>query len=161
VALGHRRIAFLCEAEEMVTPDCEARREGYRMQMARHGLPVTNGDELYWSWELNEFDSWWKSGPPATAILCWSERCAATVLERAKQLGVSVPASLSVVGFDSTQYCDLLSPKLTSVRQPITEMARLSAEMMLRMIQGEKLEASSFVLPCDFDVRESTAPPRT
>ncbi len=161
VDLGHQRIAFLCETAEIFAPDSEARREGYRNRMAHHGLPVFPEDEVAWSWHLTEFPSWWSSRPAATAVVCWSERCAGTLLGKAIEAGVNVPLELSVVGFDSTPYCEMLTPRLTSVRQPIREMAQLAAETLLTMIQGETAKESSIVMPCEFDVRDSTARPRS
>jgi len=160
VSLGHRRIAFMNESAEDTTPDCEARREGFRARMAHHGLPCSAENELSWSWWLSEFGAWWQSGPPITGVICWSERCAAELLLRAAEGGVNVPDQLSVVGFDSTPYSDLLSPRLTSVSQPIIEMARIAGETLMSIVAGEKPEASSIVLPCGFDLRDSTAPPR-
>ncbi|HWD42080.1 MAG TPA: LacI family DNA-binding transcriptional regulator [Fimbriimonas sp.] len=160
VALGHQRIAFLSETVEGDTPDCEARREGFRARMAFHGLPTSRDDELQWTWYIPEFTDWWASHPAHTAIVCWSERCAAALLKKASDVGVDVPSELSVVGFDSTPYCEMVRPRLTSVRQPITEMAKLAGEILLAMLNGERPESSSFVLPCEFDVRDSTAAPR-
>lgn len=160
VSLGHRHIAFLCESQERLTPDSEARQEGFRMRMANYGLDSGPEALLGWSWNLEEFGSWWNAGPDTTAIICWSERCAASLLERAQEKQVKVPEQLSVVGFDSTPFCDVLTPRLTSVRQPIREMARLAGETLLSVIRGEPQMSSSFVLPCGFDVRDSTSKPR-
>jgi len=160
VALGHRRIAFLCERQEVFTPDTEARREGYRLRMSHHGLQVRPEDELAWSWSLEEFESWWATDPAATAVVCWSERCAGRLLEVAKAAGVVIPSKLSVTGFDSTPYCEVVTPRLTSVRQPIREMAQVAGETLLALIKGQTSLESSIVMPCEFDVRDSTAPPR-
>jgi len=161
VALGHRHIAFLYEVVEHSTPDCEARREGFRTRMAYHRLPCCpEANELMWRWYLREFGEWWESGPETTAIICWSERSAAELLRRTAEAGVKVPEQLSVVGFDSTPFSETLTPRLTSVSQPIIEMARLAGDTLMRLIGGERPESSSIVLPCGFDVRDSTAPPR-
>ncbi|WP_369015485.1 substrate-binding domain-containing protein [Escherichia coli] len=54
----------------------------------------------------------------------------------------------------------MVTPRLTSVRQPIAEMAQLAGETLISLIAGEKPSVSSIVLPCEFDVRDSTAAPR-
>jgi LacI family transcriptional regulator len=155
VGLGHRRIAFLCEGEEESTPDCEARYEGFCNHMSRHGLAT---ERLVWSWDLDEFEPW-SHRRPHTAIFCWSERCAGVLLERAAEAGVSVPNQLSVVGFDSTPYCETLRPRLTAVRQPIAEMARIAGDCILSILGGTPPSKKSIVVPCEFDVRDSTAAP--
>ena len=119
VELGHRRIAFLSETVEGDTPDCEARREGFRARMAFHGLWTSEQDELLWTWDVPEFTDWWAENPPHTAIVCWSERCAKALMEKMAVDGVTIPEQLSVVGFDSTPFCEMVRPRLTSVRQPI------------------------------------------
>lgn len=156
VGLGHRRIAFLCEGEEETTPDCEARYEAFCVHMAKHGL---TGERLVWSWDLDEFSDWNRTRPH-TAIYCWSERAAGVLLDRAREAEVDVPRDLSVVGFDSTPYCETLRPRLTAVRQPITEMARTAGDCILSILGGVPLGQNSIVVPCEFDVRDSTAPPR-
>ena len=158
--LGHRRIAFLCEKEERTTPDCESRLEGLQSHMARHGLEFKAEDLFVWGWHLEGFDEWWATGPPQTAVFCWSERCAGELLIKAAASGVCVPEQLSVVGFDSTPYCETLRPRLTAVRQPIAEMARLAGETLLAILDGHRGDASQIVVPCEFDVRDSTAAPR-
>jgi LacI family transcriptional regulator len=161
VGLGHRHIAFLNENTEHDTPDCEARREGFRTRMLYHGQPYGPENELGWSWFMPEFSDWWDTHPKTTAIIGWSERCAAQLLGCAKEKGVRVPQELSVVGFDSTPYSEIVSPRLTSVSQPIIEMARTAGETLMQMIAGDRPETSAIVLPCGFDLRDSTCAPRT
>jgi LacI family transcriptional regulator len=159
--LGHRRILFVTEREEQKTPDCGARREAFANSLRRRGTTMRPEDEAIWGWEFLEFDGWWNSGPEHTAIICWTERAAGVILGRADTAGVRVPADLSVVGFDSTQYCETTRPRLTAVRQPVFDMARFAAETLLSSIRGETPSQSSFIFPCAFDVRESTGTPRT
>ncbi len=159
VGLGHRKIAFLSEREEETTPDCEARYEAFCSHMARHGLPVSIKDRLTWTWDLDEFVSWFRSDPSHTAVFCWSERSAGVLLNLALESGVEVPRQLSVVGFDSTPYCETLRPRLTAVRQPVSEMAQLAGETILAILGGARIEHRFIQMPCDLDVRDSTAPP--
>lgn len=159
--LGHRRILFLHERDEREAPDLIVRRLAFAEAMARRGGEATFAA---WTWDLAEFGDWWSSGPPETAILTWSERCAGTLLGRATAQGVRVPHDLSVVGFDSTAYCETVSPRLTAVRQPIAEMARVAARRLLSLIDSSPFDAdlpsnSSTLFPCSLDVRDSTARP--
>jgi LacI family transcriptional regulator len=161
VGLGHRRIAFLREREEIGTPDCDERMEAFHKHMAFHGLKVEDRDILTWQWQMHEFSDWWNSRPDVTAIYCWSERAAGVFLKRAIPAGVRVPDDISLVGFDSTPYCETLHPRLTAVRQPISEMAQTAANLLLDLLSGERPVSGSLVVSCDFDVRDSTAPPRS
>lgn len=158
--LDHRRILFLNEAREADASDCVDRLQGFRDAMARRGVSVGEEDVMSWSWDLDEFAEWWQSRPPHTAVIAWSERCAGRLLEQCREHRVRVPSELSVIGFDSTQYAEQTRPRLTCVRQPITEMASLAARSIIQLIEGKELETHSFILPCPLDIRKSTARPK-
>ncbi len=158
-SLGHRKILFLRESEESSTPDCVARMDGLARALSRRGSRLDPEDVATWSWGLSEFGSWWDSTPPHTAVLCWSESAAGRLLSQARAHGVDVPGRLSVVGFDSTQYCETTTPTLTAVKQPIFDMARHASETLLSMIRGNRPKYQATTFPCTLDVRGSTAPP--
>lgn len=81
------------------------------------------------------------------------------VFEAARR-GLRVPEDLSVVGFDDLPLSRSAWPPLTTVRQPLEEMAALAARMVLAMGRGENTEARRVELSTDLVVRESTARPR-
>lgn len=157
--LGHRKILFVREEEEVSTPDCIARLNGFAEAMRRRGGEIAEADVATWDWRFDQMDDWAALPNRHTAILAWSERSGAQILKRAADLGISVPNELSVVGFDSTQYCETTKPRLTAVRQPIAEMAGHAAKTLLTMIAGQTPPQLSFSFPCTLDVRDSTAPP--
>lgn len=158
--LGHRRIAFLSEWEDETTPDRGAREAGFKEAMTRRNA-FHDEDILVWGWLLDEFGQWWQAKPPYTAVICWSERTAASLLKQALNHGVSVPNQLSVVGFDSTQFCETTHPRLTAVRQPISEMATYATRALFTLIGLTESESHSQSFPCGLDVRDSTSVPRT
>ncbi|MCX7800214.1 MAG: LacI family transcriptional regulator [Fimbriimonadales bacterium] len=158
-ALGHRRVAFLMESGEEDTPDAVARRDAFLLWARSSGIEASDADVLTWDREARQLGEWWRTAPPHTAVLAWNERMAAMVLRRAAEEGLRVPTDLSVVGYDSTAYCDALTPRLTAVRQPIREMARAAAQAVLGMIRGEDPPQAQTIWPCTLDVRESTTSP--
>ena len=158
--LGHQRILFGLEEPEKNTPDSQERLAGMWKAMQTRGLPFSEEDVLTFDAKGDNFAPWWQSKPPHTAIIAWDEGMAGKILRQAHDLGVRVPGELSVVGFDSTIYCEGTTPKLTAVCQPIKDMAREAARLLMRLICGENLPERSVRYPCTFDVRESTAPPR-
>jgi DNA-binding LacI/PurR family transcriptional regulator len=98
---------------------------------------------------------------PPTAILAMSDILAFGALEAAEELGVAVPAELSVVGFDDSPGAAHASPPLTTVSQPHEEKGRLAAGALIEAIErGSRGEPSRTFLPTELVVRESTAPPR-
>ncbi|MCA1595955.1 MAG: substrate-binding domain-containing protein, partial [Chloroflexi bacterium] len=92
------------------------------------------------------------------AVFAWYDEVAIKLLQAAREWGLKSPEDLSVVGFDSTQQCELTSPRLTSVRQPIREMADCATTMLIRRINGEPVEEIHHVFKPTLDVRDSCAP---
>jgi DNA-binding LacI/PurR family transcriptional regulator len=100
---------------------------------------------------------------PPTAILAMSDTLAVGALQAAAELGVSVPADLSVVGFDDSPVAAHTTPPLTTVAQPQEEKGRLAAQWLLEDIErgeGPRGRDRQTILPTELLVRESTAPPR-
>ena len=93
-----------------------------------------------------------------TAIVAATDEVAAGVIEAARMKALRVPEDLSIVGFDDTEVARLLSPPLTTVRQPLREMGRLALRTALRLAAGEELDSHHVELATELIVRSSTAP---
>lgn len=157
--LGHDRILFVMEHGEENVPDALARKAGFVEMCRALGLPSGEEDVVVWSREAPEFTAWWQSQPPHTGIITWNEFMAAGVMNRANALRVDIPGKLSIVGFDSTPFCDTLRPRLTAVRQPIKHMAGQAARTLLDLIEGRPVSQFEQVFPCTLDIRESCGIP--
>ncbi len=70
-----------------------------------------------------------------------------------------MPEDLSVVGFDDSEQAAIVTPALTTVRQPLAEMGRMAVSLLLRLIEHQRVEALNVELATRLIVRESTAPP--
>lgn len=158
VGLGHRRLMFVLERHEETTPDAQARLGGFLEACTSHGIDVQDEDVVTWSREADEFVHWHRKRGDQTAVFAWNERVASSILRRAAECRVSVPGELSVVGFDSTPFCDLTTPRLTAVRQPIRLMAGQAAHTLLDLIEGRMPSQYDQVFACTLDVRDSTGP---
>lgn len=156
VSLGHRRIGFAIETFLMFGESAE-RQAGYFQHMGRHGLKASEEDVLNVGSVFSEVDAYLGSGPRHTAIVCHNDDLAAEFLQRAPQHGVEIPRDLSVVGFDSTSYCNELRPELTSVSQPLRLMGEKAVELLVRRMREEPIESPEVIIPCGFDVRSSTS----
>jgi DNA-binding LacI/PurR family transcriptional regulator len=93
-----------------------------------------------------------------SAFFVWSDEVAFGLLARLRELGIRVPEDVSVIGFDSLEACDRSVPPLTSVRQPIVEMARRAVRLLVAFIQGDDLVERHVSYPLLIDLRGSTAP---
>jgi LacI family transcriptional regulator len=160
VSLGHRRIGFVAPQVIEHNDETRIRREAIRSAMRAKGLEFWPEDFLNWDYAGTEFVPWWKSNPKQTALILRSEAQAGGIYQHAAELAVQIPKDLSIVGFDSTNYCETLSPRLTSISQPIEDMARRAMDLLIAIIEGRtESPATDHVFACGFDNRESTARP--
>jgi LacI family transcriptional regulator len=72
--------------------------------------------------------------------------------------GLSVPDAMSVVGFDDVPIASIITPALTTVRQPLVEMGRVATTMLLRLIAEEPLDSKRMELTTTLIARESSTP---
>jgi DNA-binding LacI/PurR family transcriptional regulator len=86
-----------------------------------------------------------QSRTPPEAIFCWSDFIALEVLSVAKELGLSVPGDLAVVGYDNTSYCDLAQNGLTSIDQSGQVLGLQAARLLVERIKG-RTTAEHFVV---------------
>jgi LacI family transcriptional regulator len=101
--------------------------------------------------------------PRPTAIFASNDDMAAAVVSVAHRRGLDVPRNLSVVGFDDTATATTVWPELTTIRQPISEMAEAALDLLIRKIRtqrdGETMESMDRLVPHELVVRQSAAPP--
>lgn len=161
IAAGHRRIAHIAGPANSVETD--ERVAGYRDAHAAAGIPVD--ESLIWSGAGNfDFASgeraaadFFAAADRPTAVFAAADEIALGFMRALKDRGVSVPADVSVAGFDDTEYAEHYDPALTTMRQPRTEMGRLAALDLLRRMtaKGGVLPPAHVRLPCELVIRES------
>ncbi|GIF06872.1 LacI family DNA-binding transcriptional regulator [Actinoplanes siamensis] len=152
--LGHRRIAMIAGAAELRCS--QARLDGYRAALGSGGL-VERGNFDHASGLAAGLRLLARDDRP-TAIFASNDNMALGVYEAARQLGVAVPARLSVVGFDDVPNARWASPPLTTVRQPLRDMGHRAAGTLLALVRGEAVDTPHVEMTTDLIVRESTAP---
>jgi LacI family transcriptional regulator len=154
ISLGHERIGFAYEAH-IPFSESAIRAGAYRSHMQERGLRVTDCDFI----DAGDLDNYLSQPLRHTAILAHNEGLAAHVLRKAFSVGISIPQDLSVVGFDSTGYCEELTPKLTSIYQPLAEMGRGAINLLVQSIGGNTPNPLELIYPCSLDIRGSTCIP--
>jgi LacI family transcriptional regulator len=162
ISLGHRRIAVIGGP---ATLRCSIDRiAGYRFALEEAGIPVdpalirpglfrqeTGYEQACALLDLPE---------PPTAIFAGCDAQAMGVYSALRARGVSMPDSMSVVGFDDVSIASIVTPMLTTVRQPLVEMGRVATTMLLRLIAGEPLDSMRVELTTTLIIRESCSPLR-
>src|SRR5262249_19839241 len=99
---------------------------------------------------------------PPTAIFASNDDMAAAVISVAHKMGLALPTQLSVVGFDDAPVATMIWPLLTTVRQPVTAMARVAAELIIEHPPrrlGWPNPPPHRTLDFELIIRDSTAPP--
>lgn len=159
--LGHRRIAVISGPEDVLCS--QARVAGFRSAHDEAGLPVDSDLVRYGNFYVDagyEHGIQLLSRPDRpTAIFAGSDMQAMGVLRAARRLGIDVPHDLSVVGYDNLPVAAWLGPALTTVNQPLRDMADTATRMLLDLARGMEPSTSRVDLVTELVVRESTAPP--
>lgn len=157
---GCRRIHFLGSTEEDSHPT-NKRLEGYLHFMKEHGLPekvhsATFGESLsVKKMVIKEI----LAQRQADGIFCTDDLTAILVLNIAKELGIRVPQDLKVVGFDGTKFIRDYHPELTTIIQPIDDIAAVLIKLLRERIEqpNKKLKHTPYILPVSILRRNSTA----
>ena len=158
LSLGHSRIAYL--GADAGTYN-QARRHGYRAALEAAEISVPHEYVRLGSWDYEAGVAGGAAllslNPRPTAVFAATDESAAGVIEAARLQGLRVPEDVSVVGFDDTSVARLLSPPLTTVRQPLREMGQVALRTALRLAAGEQLDSHHVELAAELVVRSSTA----
>ena len=159
--LGHESIGFVVKSHTARTTEGKARTAAFLKAAEDFGV---KGEVLFWEYEAEELDKYASNSAPHTALAAYNDVHAGHILSRAREMGIRVPDDLSVVGFDSSSLCDATQPRLTSVHQPIKQIARDATVCLLKLIDagGETatdVPVQSTLYDCRLDIRESTATP--
>ena len=160
IQLGHTSIGFVTGRQGTATT--RRRLDGFLSAMKDANLTVPDNFILEGTYEyrsgLEAGESLLKLAQRPTAIFASNDEMAAGLIAAAHKSGLSVPEELSIAGFDDSVIATVVWPQLTTVRQPIKEMAAAAVNMVTKQCRGQtKDEATVQKLPIDLIMRESTA----
>lgn len=159
--LGHRRLACVTGPKEIRL--CLDRLNGFRAALAERGIPlpeecVIEGDFTFEA-GLAAAARLAAMRPPVSAVWAQNDLMAAGVMKGMAAVGARIPDDLSVVGMDDTQVTLLLQPSLTSIAQPIRDMAEMAVAMIVDRKRKMPVQRHVILNP-SLSVRASTARPR-
>lgn len=179
LAIGHRHIGILTrsiDGTEGIVVDSTASPQGHPQRRRLDGWlgalrPASAGPVVVHVPENTDASA--RAGARTlldaasrpTAVLCFSDSLAMAVLDVAAELDLSVPADLSVVGFDDSPVSTQSRPSLTTVHQDVVAKGKAAARELTTSIErsgnDDAGHARHLVLPTELVVRGSTAPPHT
>ncbi|WP_341679375.1 LacI family DNA-binding transcriptional regulator [Niveibacterium sp. SC-1] len=161
-SLGHKRIAFIGGDERLGS--ARARRRAYYDTMAQLGYQkeetiVVPGDHSQAGGHAAAKKLLQMTSPP-TAIFAGNDTTAFGAMVAIREAGLRIPKDISIVGFDDIPAATLVTPNLTTVRQPIHQMGRSAVYTLLALMAGIQPATHIATLPTELVVRASTAPPK-
>jgi LacI family transcriptional regulator len=174
--LGHRRIAFMRGPRAI--PDSEFRWEAIQLVARDIGIRIDPAhviriDAAGWSMKagyhpmapeigFKPMQALLERSRDFTAVFCFNDIAAIGAIRALKDAGLSVPGDVSVVGFDDILSAAYSTPSLTTVRQPLLEMGKRGAQVLLERIANREQEFPAEIsMAPEFVVRESTGPVKT
>jgi LacI family xylobiose transport system transcriptional regulator len=159
--LGHRRIGVIGGPTGIMCS--RARIDGYRAALETAGIAfdpdlVRIGNFHHEAGYTQALELLRRPDRP-TAVFTGNDLQALGLYEAARELGLRIPQDLSVVGFDDLPLARWISPPLTTVRQPLTEMAEAAARLVLDLSRGREPSTLRVDLATRLVERASSAPP--
>lgn len=171
-SLGHRRIACLMEK---IPSEARRRYAGYCDAFQEAGIEIDPAwvrltenvlhlgeqwttEQPYREWARRQMSSWLKDGwhqTGCTAILAQNDVAAIGIIQILQKEGIKVPEEVSVMGFDGTEMCDLVSPRVTAVALPFEQIGVKAIEILNRQISGEHSLPQAIMLPLGLRAGES------
>lgn len=159
IKLGHTRLAFFGTA---LSHPSYLREAGFRNALRKYGLADEDcavfrrpdlseggGDTTQTVREM--------ASRGITAVFAEHDYLARRVMRSAADIGLRIPADLSLIGFDDLEMCEYLDPPLSSIRQPVEQEIRTAVEILFQKIQKRSEIVRHVILPVELVTRGSTA----
>lgn len=164
LGLGHTRFAFIGGGfgGGRLLGDIGERRAAFLERMIAANLPVADGCvcqvENKMSGGATAFESLMRLPARPTAVVASTDVLAVGALHAASRMGLAVPGDVSIVGFDDMLMAEYTNPALTTVRQPIAELAAVAVGAAIDEAGGEDAPMVHMLVP-SLVVRASSGPP--
>jgi LacI family transcriptional regulator len=161
ISLGHRRIALLTGAENLVS--VKLRKQGYLKALKENDIPEIEGYVLagdFTSESGYELASQIMRHPsPPSALVCGDDMMAFGAIKAVTELGYRVPQDISIIGFDDINLAQFSTPQLTTIHQDKYQKGHVAAEILLNLIQNKnKGPHKQIITETSLIIRASTAP---
>jgi LacI family transcriptional regulator len=164
VEAGHTRIGIV--TGELSATTAQQRLAGYKRALKEHRISVrtelVKASSFHREHAIEDATELIRARPAPTAVFAANNILAEGCLVALQQEGLRVPRDVSLVAFDDMPWMSIVEPGMTTVRQPIADMARGAAELVLRRLrEGRQDEPSTMVFRTQLVQRRSVAPPRS
>lgn len=150
LTMGHRNIAVISGTTEG-NDRATNRLKGITERLAVAGINLENVPIIETPYDIdngaNAFEQLMTGPKRPSVVMCGNDVLAVGALQRAQEMGIAVPAEVSITGFDGIELARVVTPRLTTVCVPHSEMGRRAADELVRMVEsgeaGRSYELSS------------------
>lgn len=160
--LGHRRIAHI--AGPIGARPARDRLDGYRATLKEYGLKYARVAHASTAWSCDDGYSAMRQllqdAERPTAVFASNDRIAIGALHAIHEAGLRCPEEISLIGVDDIEVSAHTTPPLTTIRQPLKEMARRGIDLLLALVREQTPEMLNYVLEPSMTLRASTAAPK-
>lgn len=158
--LGHRDIAYI--SGPATWGDSSARLAGHKRALAEFNINfdeqlTIEGDYLVLGGN-RAMKQLFERGIQFSAVICANDEMAVGALDVIRERGLSIPDDISVVGYDNVRWAPFLSPKLTTVNNPVRDMGRMAARWVLKNVYNEDKLTIQTIFEPEIVARESAGP---
>jgi DNA-binding LacI/PurR family transcriptional regulator len=158
ISLGHSRIGLLLGPPDHVPSNRKLDAAQTVAVRAGIALPASHVGRSLYSLEAAQAAAVRLLRTGVTGIVCASDPMALGAIRAARQLGMEVPAEVSIVGYDDSSLMNCTEPPLTTVRQPIEAMGRMVIELLVAQMAGQSVPLDELRFRPELVVRGSTGP---
>lgn len=160
---GHKRIAYVTQEK-----DVELTIEKHKLEAYREWVGNIGGDPMVFEVDGHEIENGYDLGnriverlleERITAVYCCEDEIAIGLINYLYDHNIKVPEDISVVGYGDITLASYFRPMLTTIKEPYYDIGAVSIRRILKVLQGEKVEEQTIVLPVQFIVRDSCASP--
>jgi LacI family transcriptional regulator len=161
IDLGHRRVAFIAAPDDLMF--CASRRAAIEATLERNDLPLV--PERYIVSDLTQrggfraMNQLLDQSPLPTAVVAFNDLTALGAISAAQKRGLVVGRDVAITGFDDIPPAEHAHPALTTVHQPVYDIGRKIASMLIVLIREGELPERQILLQPELVVRESSAGP--
>lgn len=150
---GHQRIAYIF-GESTLPQSVRQRYLGYIHGTKQHKLAFHTTLSDLGAYNSLEILAYLQKNN-VTAVVCENDLVAISLMNQAKQAGISIPDQLAIIGFDDIQAASLVDPPLTTIAQDFTTMGRLAGESLIEWIE-QKIVPNDCQVPVKQKIRQTT-----
>ena len=158
--LGHTRIGLVLGPADHVPSQRKLQAARKIADATGTPLPDAHIVHSHYSLEAGQAAATRLLQSGVTAIICASDPIALGAVRAVRRAGLSVPADVSIIGFDDSALMNSVDPPLTTVRQPIEPMGRMIIELLVGQINGAATRIDEYLFEPELVVRGSTGPAR-